>query len=125
MSESRFLMQIIDKQSGEVVNFPPGQSVEKDFVSEVVNAISTYVDFSVPVTSQEFVDKCVAAIVARGVGFTKTEAHVTEDITNGIREVLVKFGLEDSVKAANDMVASRARAAMEHSILELKKRIRS
>ncbi len=67
---SRFYMQIVDKKTGEAVQFEPGLTVEKDFVED-----------------------CVKCIVARGVGLGRTSAHVAEDIRQGIVESIRELKL--------------------------------
>lgn len=58
---SRYLLQIVDRQSGNVVQFEPGLQAEKDFVAD-----------------------CVKRVVELGVGLLKTEAHVEQDVRTGI-----------------------------------------
>ena len=60
MADPVFLLQIVDRQ-GQVVRLPAGGQLERDFV-----------------------EACTDAIVARGVGFWRTEAHVRDAITDGI-----------------------------------------
>jgi hypothetical protein len=62
---SKYLMQVLDRKTGEVVQFEPGLSVER-----------------------EFVDDCVAKIVSLGVGFFRTSAHVEQDVRDGIEQVI-------------------------------------
>lgn len=62
---SKFLLQIVDKTSGKVVQFEPGKSVEIDLVED-----------------------CVKRILTKGVGLLKTEAHVEQDIRDGISEAI-------------------------------------
>lgn len=58
-------MQIIDKRSGTVVEYEPGLSVEINFI-----------------------DDCVTRILAKGVGFFRTEAHVSTDVRAAIEEAI-------------------------------------
>ena len=62
---SMFVMQIVDKRSGEVVQFEPGLSVEINFI-----------------------DDCVTRILAKGVGVFRTQAHVAQDVRLGIEEAI-------------------------------------
>jgi hypothetical protein len=64
---SRFLIQIVNKKTGNVVEFEPGLRAEADFV-----------------------ESCVQSIVALGVGLTKTQAHVTADIRSGIQLAILE-----------------------------------
>lgn len=58
---SRYTMQIVDKQTGDVVEFEPGLRAEFDFV-----------------------ESCVERITGLGVGLGKSAAHVERDIRTGI-----------------------------------------
>lgn len=62
---SRYLMQIVDRQTEQVVSFEPGQRVEKDFV-----------------------DDCVSRTIAKGVGVGRSAAHVEQDMRQGIEEAI-------------------------------------
>lgn len=66
MALSRFLLQIIDRQSGDVIQLEPGLSAETNFV-----------------------DECVETISKRGVGLGYSTAHVEQDIRAGIEEVIL------------------------------------
>ena len=65
---SNFLLQIVHRLTGEVVRFEPGRQVERDFV-----------------------DDCVAKIVGKGVGWTKSTAHVARDVRAGIEEAIFEL----------------------------------
>ena len=60
---SSFRMQIVDTRNGKVVEFEPGLSVEVNFV-----------------------DDCVTRVIAKGVGFGRTQAHVAQDVRDAIEE---------------------------------------
>jgi hypothetical protein len=62
---SRYLMQIVDRQTEEVVSFEPGQRVETNFV-----------------------DDCVNRTMAKGVGVGRSSAHVERDMRDGIEEAI-------------------------------------
>lgn len=64
MGEPVFLLQIVDRQ-GSVVRLPGGGVLERDLI-----------------------DACTRAIVARGVGVLRTEAHVRQAITDGITDTI-------------------------------------
>jgi hypothetical protein len=42
----------------------------------------------------DLIESCVLAIVARGVGFGRSEAHVADDIRTGMREALMGLKLQ-------------------------------
>lgn len=65
---SRFLLQVLDRKSGDVVQFEPGQRVESEFVTD-----------------------CVNHIVRLGVGLGRTSAHVAQDVRQGIEEVMFEL----------------------------------
>ena len=58
-------MQIVDKRTGDIVQFEPGLSVEVNFI-----------------------DDCVTRVLAKGVGIGRTQAHVAQDIRNGVEEAI-------------------------------------
>ncbi len=62
---SRFLMQVTDRTTGEVVQFAPGQAVEKVFV-----------------------DDCVEKVLTRKVGFFRTTKTVERAIIDGIEQAI-------------------------------------
>ena len=66
-SSSKFLIQIVHKESGAVVSWAPGLDIEKQFDEELLNRIK-----------------------AKGVGF-KTEAHVLEDVHKALEELLFEM----------------------------------
>jgi len=70
---SRFLMQIVDRETGDVVQWEPGLRVEQDFV-----------------------DACVQRILSLGVGLGRTAKHVETDVRNGIEQAI--FQLKARVK---------------------------
>lgn len=64
-------MQIVDKRSGNVVEFEPGLSVEINFI-----------------------DDCVNRILAKGVGVFRTQDHVSQDIRDGITEAIQELKIK-------------------------------
>lgn len=68
---SRYLMQVVDRQTGEIVQFEPGQVVETDFVTD-----------------------CVAQVVRLGVGLGRTSDHVAADVRQGIEEAILALKLK-------------------------------
>jgi hypothetical protein len=70
---SRYLMQIVDRKTGDVVQFEPGQAAEL-----------------------EFVEDCVAKVVRLGVGLGRTSTQVSVAIRQGIEEAI--HGLKRRVR---------------------------
>jgi hypothetical protein len=64
-------MQIVDTRNGKVVEFEPGLSVEVNFV-----------------------DDCVIRMIAKGVGFGRTQAHVAQDVREAIEEAILALKLK-------------------------------
>ena len=72
MAGPLFLLQIVENAPPyAVVRFPAGGLLERDFIAT-----------------------CTEAIVARGVGLLKTEAHVRADIAAGITEAILSLKLQ-------------------------------
>jgi hypothetical protein len=63
---SRYLMQIVDRKTGIVVQFEPGLKAETDFVTD-----------------------CVAHVVSRGVGIGRTSAQVAVAVQAGVEDALM------------------------------------
>jgi len=62
---SQYKIAVIFKDTGEVVSWAPGLSVERDFEVELLNRIK-----------------------AKGVGVGRTTAHVLDDVRDALRELL-------------------------------------
>lgn len=62
---SDYLIQVVHKASGSVVQWEPGLRLE-----------------------QEFEDELLLRVKAKGVGLTRTEIHVLADIRAAVRELL-------------------------------------
>jgi hypothetical protein len=75
VSQPVFKLQIVTPE-GEPLTFAAGGNFECALVDDIVTALTK----SIPALQ--------AAIVARGVGFTKTQAHVAADIEAALQEVL-------------------------------------
>ena len=65
MGDPVFLLQVVDAETGDVAKFRAGGPLEAKLLTD-----------------------CADAIVARGVGLFRTEAHVRQDILDGMRDVL-------------------------------------
>ena len=90
-----FLLQIVDAE-GVVVKLPAGGALEADLLATCVDTILAHGATTPEASCQAAlksglaaaVDHCVDTIVARGVGFWRTEAHVAADIRAGLHEAL-------------------------------------
>jgi hypothetical protein len=71
MSAPVFLLQIVSAKDGTVATLPAGGPLERDLVQ-----------------------CCTAAIVKRGVGVFRSEAHVRQAIAEGIAEALLDLKRE-------------------------------
>lgn len=65
---SRYLMQVIDRETGEAVTFEPGLRDEKNFV-----------------------DACVNRVVDLGVGIGRTASHVASDVRTALELELLNL----------------------------------
>ena len=65
---SRFVLQILDKQTGTVVQYDPGSPVETEMIHNIADAA-----------------------VRRGVGVFRGSGHVRQDIVDAIGEVLLNL----------------------------------
>jgi len=63
--DSEYLIQVLHKPSGKVVQWAPGLSVEKDFIAELVERVSV-----------------------KGVGIACSRFHVCQDIRAACEELL-------------------------------------
>lgn len=118
---SRYLLQIVDRDSGEVVKFPPGSPVEVELVEDVVKRLRE--SAATHPSYDQFIESATQIIVARGVGVGRTEAHVAQDIRDGLRQALMASVVDPMQSGSREMEVT-VRAALEQSILALKKRIR-
>lgn len=84
----RFLVQIVEVTTGEVLRFPGGSPLEADFLDACAQAI---VDRGVGFgrTERDFIEACVTAVLKRKVGFLRTEAHVAQAVRDGLRDALI------------------------------------
>lgn len=74
MGAPLFLLQIVESQGNKVVAQVPGGGA----------------------LEAELIDICTRAIVVRGVGLFRTEAHVEQDIRDGIAAAIT--GLKDQTR---------------------------
>jgi hypothetical protein len=68
MASSRYLLQIIDRWTGNTIKLEPGLSKTREPI----------------LAEMAFIEDCVTCIVSLGVGIGRTEAHVAKDIRTGI-----------------------------------------
>lgn len=73
---SRYLLQIIDRKTGEIIQLEPGLSAEIDFI-----------------------DECAKRVLSLGVGIGRTEKHVEQDVRTGIE--LALLDLKTKVSSAD------------------------
>lgn len=72
MPQSEFLIQVVHRDTGDVVSWAPGLEIEKQFETELI-----------------------ARVQRKGVGILRTSAHVAEDLRTALRELL--FDLKSQV----------------------------
>lgn len=66
--ESEYLIQVLHKSTGKVVQWEPGLSVEKALVTELIGRVRT-----------------------KGVGVFRTENHVIHDVREALEELLYEL----------------------------------
>lgn len=71
---STFIIQVIDKHTGNVVEWAPGLAVERQLVEDLCNRVAS-----------------------KGVGILRTTAHVVDDVKTSLEELL--FELKSDVPA--------------------------
>lgn len=76
MARSQYLIQIVDRKTGEVIEFEPGLRAEADFI-----------------------ESCVEAILRLGVGFLRSQNHVEQDIRAGIDLAILDLKTQVSIHA--------------------------
>jgi len=65
---SKYLLQIVHRDNGKIVEWEPGRDIETEFITD-----------------------CIARVLVRGVGLFKTSAHVAQDIEAGIEEAILEL----------------------------------
>ena len=86
--EPVFRLQIVHAD-GSGVRFDGGSAFERDLVAALCHEI---------LEERDLVGTCRNEIVKRGVGFLRTEKHVSKDIEDGIKAV-VTYGIEEGIRA--------------------------
>lgn len=69
--ESAYVIQVVEKETGRVVEWAPGQKVEREFVTDLCNRVA-----------------------AKGVGIFRTTDHVTQDVHDALHELLFELKSE-------------------------------
>lgn len=134
MADPVFLLQIVDAQTGQVIQLPGGGLLEANFLDLCTQAIASKglgsADLTISLALQqginETIDACVGAIVSRGVGIARTAAHVAQDIRDGLREVLTTNLMTHRQIAWNSPDAHQAiRIGLSEALSVLKKQTRT
>jgi hypothetical protein len=76
---SRFRLQVVNLDTGRVVEWAPGQQVERDLVTELC-----------------------ARVAAKGVGVGRSTAHVVEDVRTALQDLLRRPQDRRAVRAVGD-----------------------
>ena len=119
MGEPLFLLQIVDAEDGTVIRLPAGGTLELNLVTALATAFITR---SVRL-DRDVIASAQSAIVKRGVGLFRTEAHVRTAIEEGMREVLglvqagavpieEKAAIEASVRDVLSVLKKQTRGAV-------------
>ena len=125
-------VQIVDGDD-RVLQFPGGSPLEADLLKSCTDAILARGVGSMPLTLtlaikrglDEVLARCVHAVVARGVGVLRTEAHVTQAIHDGLREVLTADLLTHQALSWDSREAEEAiRLGLKDAIQSLKAQTR-
>lgn len=116
--QSNYLVQIVDRATGEVVQMEPGLQLERDLVADIVRALA-------PATREQtalyvrFVDALTASMAAKGVGIFRTEAAVLDAVKLSLYEVLVVNG-----GAMADALTADLERAVNAAFLKIKMQVR-
>lgn len=122
---SKYLMQIVDRKTGNVVKFDPGRDVEMDFVDDCTKQIMNIHYGTLKTIDTSFVEACVAAVVKRGVGMMRSQAHVEQDVRDGINEAVVSGGLEKTLRELETKFADNIHKGIEMAIGRLKSKVKA
>ena len=100
-----YYLQIVD-ETGEVVRFRAGGPVELDLCQALTAALvnETVAGTLGPAVAQRrLIDLAKQAILAQGVGFWRTEAHVTQAIEVGLRAALVEVAADLAAESTTQL----------------------
>lgn len=120
---SQYLMQIVNRETGDVVTYSPGSHVEQDFIEDCVKRIIESVQVLPKFDLAQFVDLCTKSIVDRGVGLGRTSNHVAQDVRDGMFESIIRSGVDSDVSDVISGIEKCVRGAIQSSIHELKSEI--
>lgn len=118
---SKFLIQVLHKSSGEAVQCEPGRDVELDLIQSIANKIVNARLKFPKGTYEGFIQMSADAIAKRGVGMWTTEAHVVQDIKDGLREVLATGVLNED---PNISWMNEVEKAVSDTFKELKQKVK-
>lgn len=114
MGRPLFKLQIVDRD-GCVVQLPAGGSLEADLIATCTAAVlarGMEDALGGPALQRAFLAAAVDAILIKGVGLWKTEAHVKRDIEAGLSETLTRFLLLTE-RAVGPIVANGLQDAIQ------------
>ena len=120
---SRYLMQIVDTTTGQVVSYGPGSQVEKDFINDCADRITEALKGDFSIDLQGFVDSAVNAAAARNVGIFVSAQVTLQRFKDAMYEAIINGGLQQMANAKNVGIESEIKNAIEASIFELKSRV--
>lgn len=95
---SKFVIQVVEVETGQVVQWAPGMAVERQLVEDLCSLTNAKIEAH----QTQLVEDFCARVRAQGVGMWRTEAHVLDDIRNVVQEALptVKAMLGGMVRLA-------------------------
>jgi hypothetical protein len=123
MARSRYLVQIVDRETQEVVQMEPGLQVEMEFLDDCVQKILGKGFQEISTAQADLLEACTAAILKRGVGLWRTEAHVAQDIRDGLREAFVSAQLDQRIAAFKAQAAHTIHEGIHEAVYALKSRV--
>lgn len=101
-----FLLQVVGSNSPHpVVRLPGGGALERDLIADGADAASAAI--------AKLTDAFVGDVIARGVGFGRTEAHVEGDLRAALDTYLldVRTAIADGLTAMVDDLKRESRLA--------------
>lgn len=120
---STYLMQIVKRDTGEVVQWEPGRGVETDFIAACVREILNATFVGADNVSSDLVSRALEEVKARGVAF-RTTSHVLADVRDGFNAALVANGPEKSLRDLRAAFERSIEQGIETAIHDLKRQVR-
>ena len=121
---SRYLMQILDTQTGEVVSYEPGGHIEKAFAADCAARICDELGKTAKMDLALFVDDVIRSLAERRIGlFTPTDV-VVQHVRDAINKEIVTGGLQQFTYAYLQEVKQIVHDTIDKSIFELKAKVR-